>query len=464
MTMTEDAVTLPAGFLLGAATAAYQIEGAVAEDGRLPSVWDTFCAQPGRIADDSSGVVACDHYHRYREDIALMRDLGATAYEFSLAWSRIQPTGDGPANAAGLDFYDRLVDELCAAGIAPVATLYHWDHPQPVEDAGGWQNRDTGRRLAEYATLAAERLADRVAMWVTMNEPQVLTLLGYAAGVHAPGQELGFGALPVAHHLLLGHGLAARALRAAGARGVGLVGNHMPVSPATGSDADKGAADAYNLLYNWLFVDPVLLGRYPADELAAAMPGPVADDLAVISTPLDFYGLNYYMPARVAAPGTSTSDGPRVVSGLELPAGLPFELRGIEDVPVTGFGWPVVPDGLRQILLAFAERYGDALPPIHITENGCSYDDRPDGTGRVADERRIAYHDGHLRALRAAMDAGVDVRGYFAWSMMDNFEWAEGFTQRFGLVHVDYDTQVRTPKDSYHWYRRLIAAQPGGAR
>src|SRR5689334_19964810 len=207
---------VPAGFRWGVATTAYQIEGAVAEDGRRPSVWDTFCARPGRIADGSSGAVACDHYHRYGEDIALMRDLGVTAYEFSLAWARIQPTGSGPANGAGLDFYDRLVDDLLAAGIAPVATLYHWDHPQPVEDAGGWQNRDTGQRLADYATLAAERLGDRVAMWVTMNEPQVLTLLGYAAGVHAPGQALGFGALPVAHHLLLGHGLAARALKAAG--------------------------------------------------------------------------------------------------------------------------------------------------------------------------------------------------------------------------------------------------------
>lgn len=457
VTTTDDALSFPAGFLWGVAATAYQIEGAVDEDGRGPSVWDTFTAQRGRVADGTDGRVACDHYHRYEEDVALMRDLGVGAYEFSLGWSRVQPTGSGPANDAGLAFYDRLVDALCAAGITPVATLYHWDHPQPLEDAGGWTSREMTARFADYATLAAERLADRVPFWITMNEPQVLTLLGYATGVHAPGRTLMFDALPVAHHLLYGHGLATQALRAAGARSVGIVQNHMPVWPADESDAATGAAEAYDLLYNHLFADPVLLGRYPADEIGAAMPGPVAEDLRTIATPLDFYGVNYYMPALVGAPQDGeTANSAGFVNGMSLPEGLPFELRAVEGYPRTDFGWPVVPDGLRQVLVGLRDRYGEHLPPVHVTENGCSYDDHPDATGRVRDDRRIAFHDGHLRAVRAAIDEGVDVRGYFAWSIMDNFEWAEGFTQRFGLVHVDYDTLARTPKDSYHWYREVI--------
>jgi beta-glucosidase len=462
-----DALSFPAGFLWGVAATAYQIEGAVEEDGRGPSVWDTFTARPGRVVDGSDGRVACDHYHRYADDVALMRDLGVGAYEFSLSWSRIQPAGSGPANAAGLAFYDRLVDELCAAGITPVATLYHWDHPQPLEDAGGWTARDMTARFADYATLAAERLADRVPFWVTMNEPQVLTLLGYATGVHAPGRTLLFEALPVAHHLLLGHGLAARALRAAGARQVGIVENHMPVWPASEFEPDANAAQAFDLLYNRLFADPVLLGRYP-DGMGDAMPGPVADDLRAIATPLDFYGANYYMPALVGAPRAHGlgHDGAGLVNGMAMPDGLPFELRAVDGYPRTGFGWPVVPDGLRQVLVGLRDRYGDRLPPVYVTENGCSYDDHPDETGRVRDDRRIAFHDGHLRAVRAALDEGVDVRGYFAWSIMDNFEWAEGFRQRFGLVHVDYETLARTPKDSYEWYREVIrngvpSAAPG---
>lgn len=471
VTTTDDAdgLTFPADFLWGVAATAYQIEGAVAEDGRGPSVWDTFTAQPGRVVDGSDGRVTCDHYHRYEEDVALMRDLGVGAYEFSLSWSRIQPTGSGAANEAGLAFYDRLVDALCAAGITPVATLYHWDHPQPLEDAGGWTSRDMTARFADYATLAAERLADRVPFWVTMNEPQVLTLLGYATGVHAPGRTLLFEALPVAHHLLYGHGLAAQALRAAGARDIGIVENHMPVWPASESAADAGAAQAYDLLYNHLFADPVLLGRYPEDGLGDAMPGPVADDLRTIATPLDFYGVNYYMPALVGAPRTDAAGdagGAGLVNGMSMPAGLPFELRPVDGHPRTDFGWPVVPDGLRQLLAGLRDRYGDRLPPVYVTENGCSYDEHPDATGRVRDERRIAFHDGHLRAVRAARNEGVDVRGYFAWSIMDNFEWAEGFTQRFGLVHVDFETLARTPKDSYYWYRGVIrgsvdSATPG---
>jgi beta-glucosidase len=443
----------PAGFLWGVATSAYQIEGAVDEDGRGPSTWDTFCAEPGRVYTGETGAVAADHYHRYPEDVALMRDLGIGAYRFSLAWPRIVPTGSGAVNPAGLDFYDRLVDELCAAGIAPAATLYHWDTPQPLEDAGGWLNRDTASRFAEYAAVAAERLADRVRMWMPLNEPMVVTLFGYAVGGHAPGRTLVFDALPVAHHQLLAHGLAVEALRSAGAGNIGIANHHFPVWPASDGEADRGAADAYDALVNGLFADPVLLGSYPADELANAMPGPVAEDLKIMSAPLDWYGVNYYNPSKVGAPASAP---PPVVDGVELPPGLPFDFPPITGYPITGFGWPVVPDGLREVLVGFKRRYGDALPPVYVTENGCAYDDGPDGDGRVADARRIEYLDGHLRAVHAAVTEGVDVRGYFLWSLMDNFEWSVGFSQRFGIVHVDFDTLRRTPKDSYYWYRDLV--------
>ncbi|HET9139628.1 GH1 family beta-glucosidase, partial [Actinophytocola sp.] len=426
--------TFPDGFLWGVATSAYQIEGATEEDGRGPSTWDTFCATPGKVMNGDTGAVAVDHYHRYREDVALMRELELGAYRFSIAWPRVQPTGSGPANPAGLDFYDRLVDELLAAGIAPAATLYHWDTPQPLEDAGGWLNRDTAYRFAEYATVVAERLRDRVRMWMPLNEPMVVTLFGYGIGGHAPGRALMLDALPVAHHQLLGHGLAVRALRAAGAGNIGIANHHIPVWPVSQNEADLAAADGYDALVNRLFADSVLLGRYP-EELAGALPGPVAADLEIISTPLDWYGVNYYQPSLVGAP---TAAPPPTVDGVELPEGLPFDFKFIEGYPLTGFGWPVVPDGLRQVLVTLRDRYGSALPPVYITESGCAYDDDPDEQGRVADARRIAYLDGHLTAVRAAIDDGVDVRGYFVWSLMDNFEWSVGFSQRFGLVHVDF--------------------------
>jgi beta-glucosidase len=447
--------TFPDDFLWGVATSAYQIEGAVDEDGRGPSTWDTFCARPGKVLNGDTGAVAVDHYHRYPEDVALMRDLGLGSYRFSIAWPRIVPTGSGPVNAAGLDFYDRLVDELCAAGIAPAATLYHWDTPQPLEDAGGWLKRDTAHRFAEYATAVGERLGDRVRMWMPLNEPMVVTLFGYAIGGHAPGRDLMLDALPVAHHQLLAHGLAVGALRAAGATNIGIANHHLPVWPTSQDEADVVAAAGYDALVNGLFADPVLLGRYPNDELAAAMPGPVAEDLKIISSPLDWYGVNYYQPSLVGAPSAAP---PPSVDGIELPQGLPFDFKLIEGYPLTGFGWPVVPDGLRQILTTMRDRYGEALPPLYVTENGCAYDDGPDEDGRIADDRRIAYLDGHLTAVRAAIDDGVDVRGYFVWSLMDNFEWSVGFSQRFGLVHVDFATLARTPKQSYFWYRDLIRA------
>jgi beta-glucosidase len=440
--MDEGHPRLPAGFSFGASTASYQIEGAAHEDGRGPSVWDTFCAEPGRIQDGSSGEVACDHYHRYPEDVALMKRLGIDAYRLSIAWPRIQPTGSGPVNAAGLAFYDRLVDELLGAGIAPMATLFHWDLPQALEDAGGWLARDTTARFAEYAAIVGERLGDRVAKWAPVNEPNVVTLLGHATGEHAPGKKLGFDCLPVAHHLNLAHGLAVQALRAAGAKEVGTATNHTPMWAASESAEDVAAAELMDALWNGIFADPVLLGRYPEGFLEA-MPGPVAEDLAVIRQPLDFYGLNYYNPMLLAAPA----------EGAELPV----EQRQIADVPTTDFGWPIVPDGLREVLVQMKTRYPD-VPPIVITENGCSYAVGPDADGVVDDQARIDYLDAHLRAVGQAIEEGVDVAGYYCWSLLDNFEWAEGYTQRFGLVYVDYETQQRYPKRSFDWYAATIRA------
>ena len=445
---------LPLEFTFGASTASYQIEGAVTEDGRGRSVWDTFCDQPGRVVDGSSGAVACDHYHRYRDDVALMAGLGLDGYRFSIAWPRIQPTGSGPVNAAGLDFYDRLVDALLGAGVAPMATLFHWDLPQTLEDQGGWLERSTAERFAEYAGVVGERLADRVAHWVPVNEPNVVTMLGYATGMHAPGRTLMFDALPVAHHLLLGHGLAVAALRAAGAASIGTANNHTPVQAASDDRADREAAALYDGLWNALFSDPILRGRYP-EGFGDLMPGPVADDLRTIAAPLDFYGVNYYNPTRVAAPGSELA----AVAQAPSVDGVPFVLVELDgDHPRTDFGWPVVPEGLRDVLVGLKQEYGDALPPVHVTENGCAYDDPRDADGAIHDSRRIDYLASHLRAVGAAVEAGVDVRGYFTWSLIDNFEWAEGYTKRFGLVHVDYATQRRTPRDSYGWYRDVIAA------
>jgi beta-glucosidase len=455
---TQPVPRFPDGFLWGVATAAYQIEGAVREDGRGQSTWDTFVHQPGRVRDGDTGDVATDHYHRYREDVALMRDLGVDAYRFSFAWPRILPEGKGKPNPKGLDFYDRLLDELLAAGVKPAATLFHWDTPQALEDAGGWLERDITARFAEYAQVVGQRFADRVHLWMPLNEPVVVTMYGHALGTHAPGKALGFGALPVAHHLLLAHGLAVRALREAGCGNIGIASNHAPTMAASDAEDDTFAADIFDTLVNWTFADPILRGKYPADELAAAMPGPVAEDLKVISEPLDWFGINYYQPAWVGAPSQAGSDR-QVTEGAGLPPGLPFELRPSPDGPRTDFGWSIIPDGLHRIVTAFAERYGDALPPLYITESGCSYHDAPGADGRVADQDRIAYHDAHLRALHRAIADGVDIRGYFAWSLMDNFEWAAGNRERFGLVHVDYDTLARTPKDSFFWYRDLIAAQ-----
>ncbi|MGW3153550.1 GH1 family beta-glucosidase [Streptomyces sp. NPDC001089] len=434
---TNPLPQFPPGFLWGVSTSAHQIEGAVQE--RDPSVWDAFTAEPGRVKDGSTAAVACDHYHRYPEDVALLADLGVDAYRFSISWPRVNSPG-------GLDFYDRLVDALCAAGVRPVPTLFHWDLPLELD----WLDRDTAERFAEYAGVVAARLGDRVRKWITLNEPAEHTLLGHALGAHAPGRRLLFDALPVAHHQLLAHGLAVRALRAAGAGDIGIANSHGPTWAASPSPEDVEAADFYDVLLNRLFADPLLLGRYPegVGELMPGHPGDVEADLKVIAEPLDWYGINYYQPARVGAPqGTEIEFG-----GLTLPAELPFSVRQLEGYPVTDFGWPVVPEALTELLVGFRERYGDRLPPVVITENGCSYEG-------IDDQERIAFLDGHVRALHRASEQGVDVRGYFVWSLLDNFEWAEGYARRFGLVHVDYDTLRRTPKASYAWLRDALRAR-----
>ncbi|MFD4779765.1 GH1 family beta-glucosidase [Rhodococcus qingshengii] len=445
----------PTSFVWGTATAAYQIEGAVAEDGRGPSIWDEFCDRPGVVVGGDTGTVAADHYHRWESDIELMNQLGLDAYRLSLSWSRILPTGSGAVNAKGLDFYDRLIDRLCSAGITAAVTLFHWDLPLALQEQGGWMNRDTSYRLGEYAQVVGERLSDRVGMWMPLNEPVVHTLYGHALGVHAPGLALGFEAFQAAHHQLLGHGLAVEALRATGCTNIGIASNHAPVRAASDSPEDVMAADIYDHVVNWMFADPVLVGKYPADEFAQLLSGPVDEDLKIIGAPLDWYGINYYEPTMIAAP--VEGQGTEGVLEVDLPPGLPFAPVAITGYPTTDFGWPIVPEGLGEILRTFHARFGDALPPIYITESGCSFHDAPDAAGVVDDEARIDYHDAHLRALRSAMDDGVDVRGYFVWSLLDNFEWAAGYKERFGLVHVDFDTQKRTPKTSFEWYRALIA-------
>ncbi|WP_139418162.1 GH1 family beta-glucosidase [Agromyces laixinhei] len=454
---SPETTTFPRGFRWGAATAAFQIEGSTSEGGRGESIWDVFTRTPGLVIDGSNAELAADSYRRYRDDVALLSGLGADDYRFSISWPRVQPGGTGPANEAGLAYYDRLVDELLAAGIAPVPTLYHWDLPQELEAAGGWLNRDTAYRLADYAGLVVDRLGDRVQRWITLNEPAMTTLQGYALGSQAPGHTLMMGALPTAHHQLLAHGLAVAAIRERGDAEVGITNNHTLMVPASDAPADQFAAGAFDLIYNRIFADPVLRGAYP--DLSGfgleAMPGLEPGDLELIGAPIDFYGINFYNPTRVAEPA----------EGSELAAaGLPFEPVEFENVPTTGFGWPIMPETFTELLVSFARDYGDRLPPIVITENGASFPDEVVGgavTGAVHDERRIGYLDAHIAAVRAAIEQGADVQGYYLWSLTDNFEWAEGYTQRFGLVHVDFETGERTPKDSYAWYRDRIASARG---
>jgi beta-glucosidase len=450
---------LPKDFVVGAATAAFQIEGAVDEDGRGPSTWDLFMRKPGAIADGSTAEVTADSYHREGEDIALLRDLGANAYRFSLGWPRLQPGGSGPANPKAVAYYDRLIDGLLEAGIRPMATLFHWDTPEPLQEAGGWRVRDTALRFAEFATLAGERFGDRVEWWVTINEPTTVTLYGYALGVHAPGETGMYDALIAAHNQLLGHGLAAQALRAAHVKGgVGITNVHSPVLRQGWGPRARIYSRLFDLLHNRIFADPVLLGRYPdapwpLKHLFKPLIEATSDDLADIHQPLDFYGLNYYMPTRVVV---GKGDGTTPDGEAEAMNGLPFHLGAFPEYPKTNFGWPIAPQYLAIALRENAERYGDALPPIYITEGGASFADVLE-RGHVDDRARIDYLAGHIQAALEVEE--IDVRGYFVWSLMDNWEWAQGFRQRFGLVHVDFETLQRTPKSSYLWLRQALAAR-----
>ncbi|HEU5474559.1 MAG TPA: GH1 family beta-glucosidase [Actinophytocola sp.] len=448
--------TFPPGFLWGAATAAYQIEGATAADGRGPSIWDTFSHTPGKVSGGDTGDVAADHYRGFREDVALMAELGLPAYRFSVSWPRVQPGGRGPANPRGLDHYDRLVDALLEHGIRPVLTLYHWDLPQELEDAGGWGARDTAARFAEYAVLVADRLGGRVPLWTTLNEPWCSAFLGYAAGVHAPGRTDPALALRAAHHLLLAHGLGTAALRAALPAGtqVSITLNLHAVEPASDTPAAADAVRRIDGLGNRLFLDPLLRGRYPADLLADT--DEITDwgfvrsgDEPAIAAPIDVLGVNYYAPTLVDGGGTGP-DGPSPWPGCA-------DVRFVESTgPATAMGWPIDAGGLRALVHRVHTEYPGI--PLMITENGAAFDDLVNSDGAVRDPERIAYLREHLAAVHDAIEAGVDLRGYFVWSLLDNFEWAYGYSKRFGIVHVDYATQRRVWKDSAHWYREVIRA------
>ena len=435
----------PADFVWGAATSSYQIEGAAFEDGRGESVWDRFCRTPGKVADGATGDEACDHYHRWREDVALMQRLGLRAYRFSIAWPRVIPDGRGAVNARGLDFYDRLVDGLLAAGIEPFPTLFHWDLPQPLEDAGGWPARATACAFAEYAEVVGRRLGDRVRRFITHNEPWCVATLGYERGLHAPGRTDAAAALAASHHLLLSHGWAAERLRSFGVE-VGITLNLVPAAPASEHPADRAACDAFDGQLNRWFLDPVFGRGYPRDVLDAhagtgrALDCIEAGDLVAIAAPLDFLGVNYYSRALVRRP----DGGGEQHCTVEMP-----------DVERTHMGWEVYPDGLCELLERVQRDY--APPRLYVTENGASYPTAPDADGRIRDRQRLAFLREHLRAARRALDRGVALAGYFVWSLLDNFEWDRGYAQRFGITWVDYSTQARTPKDSALWYARVVA-------
>jgi beta-galactosidase len=443
----------PQGFVWGSATAAYQVEGAVKADGRGQSIWDTFAHTPGRIADGATGDVADDHYHRFAEDIRLLADLGLTAYRFSIAWPRIIPDGTGATNPAGLAFYRRLAETCLEHGVTPYATLYHWDLPQALEDTGGWMVRDTAEQFRDYAAVTHDALSDVIKNWMTLNEPWCSSLNGYGSGELAPGRTEGANALKSVHHLLLGHGLALEAIRSPEGS-YGIVLNLAPVNAASESPADLEAARRVDGLQNRLFLDPVLLGSYPADVLDdTGMTDWFArheDDLPLIAAPLDFLGVNYYCPAFVAAPDGPVSD-----------PGKPSAQPGSENIvtvdtglPRTHMDWPIQPSGLRDILV----RINEMAPslPLYVTENGAAYPDEPAADGTVKDDDRQRYLEQHISAAQEVVDEGVPLKGYFVWSLMDNFEWTWGFTRRFGIVHVDYATQKRTVKQSGQWLRRFL--------
>ncbi len=437
----------PADFLWGCSTASYQIEGSTKADGRGPSIWDEFCREPGRVLGGQNGDLACDSYRRWPEDIALLRALGVGAYRFSIAWPRIQPEGAGKPLQAGIDWYARLADALLAAGIEPWATLYHWDLPLALERKGGWPERDTALRFAEYADIMFRALGGRVKRWVTLNEPWCSAFLGYATGEHAPGRRDEGAAYRAAHHLLLGHGLAVAAFRASGAQGeIGIVINPETPRPATLRDEDIAAAERASVQRTGLWLDPIHGRGYPDEHLClhgVSMPV-LAGDLAAIALPIDFVGINYYNEDAVeAAPiGPATREG---------------HVRVPTWQPKTEMGWDVEPRGLFRVLSRIATSW--PVRALYVTENGAAYRDEPDASGAVRDFDRIAYYRGHIAACRDALAHSVPLRGYFAWTLMDNFEWAWGYSRKFGLVRVDERTGERKPKASFYYYRDVVAGQ-----
>ena len=464
----------PAGFRFGSATAAFQIEGASHEDGREESIWDAFCRVPGAVFEEHDGAVAADHYHRMPQDVALMAELGLDTYRFSTSWARIKP-GDRELNPKGLDFYSRLVDELLDNGISPWLTLYHWDLPQALGERGGWANRDTAYRFADYALGVFEHLKDRVVDWTTLNEPWCSSFLSHAGGEHAPGHTDPAEAVAAAHHLLLGHGLATQAMREVAGKEhrLGITLNFTvadPADPANESDVD--AARRVDGAFNRIFLDPIFRGHYPADVLEdmaeAGLEKHIRDnDLETIAAPIDVLGVNYYNGELVAGPTSPPAPGESPVFASER--GLPRRspIVGSERVtriprglPRTAMGWEVQPEGLERLLLRLQDQYtGPAGIPMVITENGAAYDDDPDESGFVDDSAgRLAFIDAHLRAVHRAMERGAEVRGYLVWSLLDNFEWAFGYDKRFGIVRVDYDTQSRIPKASARWYAQVASS------
>jgi beta-glucosidase len=442
----EDVTAFASGFVWGAATAAYQIEGAAAEDGRSPSIWDTYCRVPGAVDGGDTGDVSCDHYHRWPEDIALMRELGLNAYRFSVAWPRIIPTGSGPVNPLGLAFYDRLVDGLLDAGIRPFLTLYHWDLPQALQDMGGWPERDTAYRFAEYAAVVAQKLGDRVTDWTTLNEPLCSAWIGHLEGRMAPGLTDLTAAIRASHHLQLAHGLGADAVRAnaSAPAAIGAVYNLSPCEPASGRDEDRAAAARMDGHVNRWWLDPIVGRGYPADMVEVyGMEPPVRDgDLATIAAPLDYLGLNYYFRQVV----------------IDDPAGpAPYARQvPVPGAATTAMGWEVHPDGLEQLLLRLTDEY--KIRTLYVTESGSAFADEPGPDGSVDDPERTEHLEGHLSACVRAVRQGAPLHGYFAWSLLDNFEWAYGYDKRFGIVHVDYGTQKRTIKSSGRRYAELIRA------
>ncbi|MBJ2119521.1 beta-glucosidase [Arthrobacter sp. MSA 4-2] len=461
----------PQGFLWGSATAAAQVEGAGHEGGKEDSVWDAFARIPGAVAKGENLETAVDHYHRMPEDVRLMKELGLDSYRFSTSWARVRP-GDRAVNREGLDFYSRLVDELLDAGILPWLTLYHWDLPQALEEKGGWANRDTAYRFAEYASDVYEALGDRVKHWTTFNEPFCSSLLGYGSGVHAPGRQEPRAAIAAVHHQHLAHGLAVAELRNRGGAHLGITLNLSNSIPKDPSDpVDLEAARLFDSLQNRIFIDPILRGAYPEDSLRDLEPFGLAEliqpgDLEAIGAPLDFLGVNHYHDDLISGhPDLSGSDGHS--GGAERPAASPwigaewitFPSRGL---PRTAMDWEVNPDGLRHLLVRLGREY-ENLPPLYITENGAAYDDEVSADGAIHDAERTRFIRDHIDAVGRAIDEGADVRGYFVWSLLDNFEWSWGYGKRFGIVRVDYDTLARTVKDSGHAYGRVIAAAHSGS-